>query len=500
MHHSDKPDLLLRVACAITGADAALVSECEGVLERRREIRHAAAFLLTFSVAALLWGAVLSLMLPLWAAILGGMLAGAIIYLLDLSISTADWDLKGILAEPMTASFRAFQRTVARWVKIVIRLALALTLAMVTGTYVTLWLFNETIETHLHAERQAYNAPIEAAYRAAAERLRNDLLAGPLADRKAAADERGDLQQSLRDSQSALVVAEQAAAEARVEMHREESGIGGRAAGRGPRYREAELRLEAANRRVAQAQQDLDRDRARLLEIERRITEGDERVREADRVFQVRATALIQERDAKLRPATSDFLGRFTALQRMKEESLEVVFVSYATKAVIVIFEMVFFLVFLNAHASTYMVRLIARTRLEAARVDNEFGRALGEINETSRYTDSGTRGDPVTSASPECSAAGAQRRHTADEPLFEVAPEPADSVSTADPWLGGAPAPKTATERHPVIGGEPGDFVTTAEALVDPDRYWVNPDRPDEIWSRRHRDGLLDPGYGKAA
>jgi hypothetical protein len=497
MHHSDKPDLLLRIACAITGADASLVAECEGVLERRREIRHAAAFVLTFTVAALFWGAVLSLMLPLWAAILGGILAGAIIYLLDLSISTADWELKGILAEPMTASFRAFTRTLARWVKVAIRVGLALILATVTGTYATLWVFNESVESHLHAERQAYNAPIEAAYRAATERLRTELLAGPIADRKAAVDERGDLQQRLRDSQSALVLAEQAATDARLEMHREETGVGGRAAGRGPKFREAELRFEAANRRLDQAQQNLDGDRARLVEIESRITAIDGRVREADSTFQVRATALAEERDAKLRPAKSDFLMRFQALNQMKEHSLEVTFVSYATKAVIVIVEMIFFLVFLNAHASTYMVRLIARTRLEAARVDGEFGRALRQINDQYGGASSAPVADPVGPIPPGPSA---ERLHTAEGPLFEPAPEPADPAAAADPWLAGAPAPNAATERHPVIGGEPGEVVTTAEALADPDRYWVNPDRPDEIWNRRHRDGLLDPGYGKAA
>ncbi|MCB1852851.1 MAG: hypothetical protein KDI83_19110, partial [Gammaproteobacteria bacterium] len=62
------------------------------------------------------------------------------------------------------------------------------------------------------------------------------------------------------------------------------------------------------------------------------------------------------------------------------------------------------------------------------------------------------------------------------------------------------APDTETPAERYPVIGGEPGELVTPAEALADGDRYWVNPDRPEEIWDRRHRDQLLDPEYGNAA
>ena len=500
MSEKNSPDLLLRIVCAISGADASLIAACEGTLERHREIRHAVALVLTFIIAAVLWGAVLSVMLPPWGAALGGMLVGMIIYLLDVSIATSDWELKGVLAESMTASFQAFRRALARWVKVAIRLGLTLVLATVTGTYATLWVFNESVETHLHAERQAHNAPIEAAYQATTERLRAELLAGPLADRKAIVDERGDVQQRLRDSQSALIQAEQAATDSRLELHREETGTGGRAAGRGPRFQEAELQLEAANRRVARAQHDLEMDRARLLEIESRIPAIDERVREADTVFQARAAALAVERDAKLRPEKSDFLMGFQALNQMKEHSAEVTFVSYATKAVIVIFELIFFLMYLNSHASTYMVRLIARTRLETTRVDVEFGRALRQINEA--YGDAHTNhpSDAPGSATNSTTAPADERRWTPEQPLFEPVPAQSEPAETPEPWLAHVPAPEVVTPRHTVIGGESGEVVGMAEALANPDRYWVNPDRPDEIWNRRHRDGLLGSGYDKAA
>lgn len=491
-----KPDLPLRVACAITGADPELVAECDGVLERRRVIRHAAAFALTFSVAACLWSAVLSLMLPPWAAVIGGFFAGAIIYLLDLSISSADWDLKGILAEPMTASLRSFKLTLARWVKIIIRFALALVLSAVTGTYVTLWWFNETLETYIHQQRQAYNAPIEAEYRAAKERLRRELYGSHSAERQAAVDEHAELRQQVQKSQSVLAEAEQVATNSRIEMHREETGLGGRAAGRGPKYREAELRAEAANRRVNQAQQNVDHDRARLKEIEDRITALDAHARESERLFQSRVAVLTAERDRKLRPEKSDFLMRFQALNEVKQNAFEVTLVSYATSAVIVIFEMIFFLVFLNDHASVYMVRLIARTRLEAKRVDVGFAQAWRQIDEgdTNAHVQPNF-GQPETMVDrcdvEEKSLFDSPENSSATQAVYEDASVPKDEV---------APETETPTERHPVIGGEPGELVTTAEALADRDRYWVNPDRPDEIWNRGHRDQLLDPRYDDAA
>lgn len=505
MSESKKPDLLLKIACTITGADPVLVAECDGVTDRRRVMRHAAALIFTFAVAACLWAGVLSMMLPKWGAVVGGLVVGAVIYLLDLSISTADWDLKGVLAEPLNLSMKSCSRIFGRWVKIIIRLCLALVLAMITGTYVTLFVFKDTIENRLFERRMAFNSPIEAAYQDATQTLRADVMSPALADRKATIDERANLQRRVEESRTTLVEAEQQATVARIEMHRELSGLDGRAKGPGAKYREAELRLMAASSRVERAQQDLDRDLERLEDIEALISGLDARVREAEKHFQERATALKLERDSKLRPEKTDFLMQFEALKEIETEGTGVMFISYLTKSGLVIFEMFFFLVFLNDHASVYTYRLIARTRLEAKRVDMEFARAWQKLDDGSAID---ACPSPDTQQRYPQSDPKVESRQVAKESLFDSPPDArspsspghCESAAQCDPGVATESQDETTSQRHLVIGGKPGESVSTKEALADPALYWVNPDRPNEIWDRHHHEQLMSSSYDNAA
>ncbi|MGH9892961.1 MAG: hypothetical protein ACREA0_13415, partial [bacterium] len=88
-----------------------------------------------------------------------------------------------------------------------------------------------------------------------------------------------------------------------------------------------------------------------------------------------------------------------------------------------------------------------------------------------------------------------------AEAPPFD--PTPARQTTNNDPPMPDSrPSTREVSEeeRYEVIGGAPGERVSTAEALANTDRYWVNQDRPREIWDRRHRDALLGLSYDKAA
>jgi len=150
MREQNRISVPLRFCCAIASADPEVLAKCN----QRRQAQNCpacnGAALHIHAWQRVLWSAVFSQMLPIKAAVPGGLFVGLIIYLLDLAIATSDWDLKGVLRERTTFSLRSLRSIIARMVKFGSRLVLALTLAMVTGTYVTLFWFNDTIENFIH--------------------------------------------------------------------------------------------------------------------------------------------------------------------------------------------------------------------------------------------------------------------------------------------------------------------------------------------------------------
>ena len=499
---------MLRFCCVITSADPVIMGQCNQV-DRRRIVRHALALICTFIMAAVLWSAVLSEMLPFWGAIVGGLFAGLIIYLLDLSISTSDWELKGVLRESIFASFSSFNRAMVRLGKLLLRLGLAITLAFVTGTYVTLYWFSETLEEKIHQERIAINQPVEEEFRTQREQLRNELIAPIKRDLDAAMTERSNLQGLLLTSQNALAEAENTATQARLDMHREETGLE-RTAGRGPRYHDAKIRFEEANRQAARAEQDIKRTSSRLGEIEKRIDSLNTRIDDAAKVFDARVAILAQERDVKLMSERTDFLMKFTALKDLRADinyGTSVSYIAILTKATIIIFELIFILTLMNDHASIYTLRMIGRTRLEAKQVDTEFSQALSKIDQSQNESNKSQLIDykddnDLSVYDSEFQPHGSDpsfAEQKADNPIFDPLTqqygdeqENSGRVSPDNDSPNDEHSLVPDAEEHPVIGGDLGEIVSVAQALADEERFWVNPDNPSEIWDRAYRSSVL--------
>ena len=504
MSNQNTPDMLLRVCCAITSTDPELVIQCAGVLERSMIFRHALALLLTFIITTGLWSSVFSHELPLWAAIACGTLVGLIVYMLDLSMSTSDWDMKGVLAEPATASMAFIGRSIVRLVKIVVRFTIAFVFAMVTGTYVTLFFFNSSLNNYLHDQRQAYNAPIEADYNAASERLHAETIIPVQREHQAAMKNRDASQRHLEQLQAAHQEKADAASNARIEMTREEGGLN-RPAGRGPRYEDAKTRFEEASRHVAHILRDIDSEQVRLDEVENRIAAIGARIREANATFEANNAALIVDRNARLMPTSSDFLMKVIALEALMADETSgnaVKLTSLISKILLIVIEMFFFIMMLNDHASTYQARVIARTKIDYHDINKEYVADIERINEKYRSTGG------IQQAAGYQEESGSSTDNNGDstrKPLFDPAPETdRNSVVTGNESSGENHAPDDAPtckdNRHPVIGGASDERVTTSEALANRNRYWVNPDRPNEIWVRQFHDELQGTAGGQPA
>ena len=510
--------LPLRFCCAITSADPEILSQCNNI-DKSRIARHAVALLCTFTMAAVLWSAVFSAMLPLQAAIAGGLFAGLIIYLLDLAIATSDWELKGVLRDRAPFSLESVRSSVVRIVKFGFRIALTLTLAIVTGTYVTLWWFNDTIENFIHQQRLTLNEPIEAEYRAEREKLQGQLIDPLHQDLAIALEQRKSSQTLLDDSQTKLLRFEESVSSTRLEMHREETGLGGRLKGRGPKYDDAKIRLEEAKRHADMARGEVEHARAHLQEIDTRIKAINVRLLKASGVLETRTALLTAERDARLMPERSDFLMEFKALEELKSDPVygaSMTLVARLTKLTIMIFEAIFIIILLNDHASLYTLRLLCKTRLEAQKIDAEYVRERAKI-ETPEVATNGPlteaaigvprdsipehdepRAMPVATSGPSNGNHGSDERNSFDQPIFDTPEKPAEAESNH----GEAASADSETEAvlYPVVGGKPGEQIATAEALADGKRYWVNPESPDEIWDREYYEALQGEDYNNDA
>ena len=374
MSNQNTPDMLLRVCCAITSTDPELVIQCAGVLERSMIFRHALALLLTFIITTGLWSSVFSHELPLWAAIACGTLVGLIVYMLDLSMSTPDWGMKGVLSEPAKTSMSSIGRTFVILVKISARFTVAFAFAMVIGTYVTLVSFNSSLNNYLHDQRQAYNAPIEAGYDAASDRLHAEIIIPVQRERQAAMKDRDASQRHLEQLQAARQEKANAASNARIEMTREERELD-RPAEKEPQYEDAKTRFEEASRHVANILRDIDSEQVRLAEVENRIAAIDARIREANTTFEVRNTALIADRDARLLPVSSNFVMKLMALEQLKTDETygkTITIFSWLIIATITSAEMLLFMTlldsrsFLNSRSLLTVMRAAKRTRTKS--------------------------------------------------------------------------------------------------------------------------------------
>ncbi|MGZ0020558.1 DUF4407 domain-containing protein [Nitrosomonas sp. wSCUT-2] len=505
MDADNKSDRLLNICCAITFMDADLVRQCNGSKERQGVLLHALGLVASLVFGITVWGGlVFTQILPIWGAILGGILVSLIICLLELAFFHADWEPKGILSERTTA-----WRKLCHWMKIGLRLLIAFCIAQLTGAFGMLWFYQADLDNQLEKNRQQHNAPIETEYRAAKERLYADMLETPQNDHKTVTQERQILINRLHQLRSDLQMYESAASDARIGWkHELESG-------KGRKFRAFEAKEEEATRHAARIQHEFKRDSARLAELDRQLETMEARILAAQARFEAGHAQLIAERDAKLLPARSDLGMRQAALGQLKQDETyggTLTFHSKVIEYVLITFEMIFFIMMLNKPASIYTALLRERTRTEARQIqlDYELTRAnleaefsyRGKLNLRQFELQYGAELRKLEAdyannglASP-LRAQSFATAGTTDSPLFDPSaascPAAADQSASAQDAGAQAQTPAHDGDCHRVIGGEADERISTAEAMTNPERYWVNPDNPKEIWLQAFRKQLF--------
>ncbi|EMK3316325.1 DUF4407 domain-containing protein [Vibrio vulnificus] len=371
---------LLKLACGIARADYDIA--CDATFYDRVTIYSNAAMLVLLGIlACVAWTAFWASFLPIGPAISLGMLVGLIVFLIDAAISASDWEMAGILRiAPPNKSY---------WVKITARAIIAFFLANATATGATMWLFGDTIEAHLQSKQIAKNAALEAEY---VQRKKDLSLAVKLLSNEVEAKqaERAELQKKIEQAIAERHQANVRASNARIEAGRQIDGaLPGYKAGPGALYRDEKRKEEEAVRLATSASEDIRRWEIRRKSLDDSIATLNTTINSKQTEYL--SQALIQDeqkvRDPRWTPVRNDPLIRYIALDeilRDPEIGRAASKFSLLMTFVLLTLELSFLLIkVFCSPASVYMVRLIARTKRDAAAVSIEYARSIEDVRRT---------------------------------------------------------------------------------------------------------------------
>ena len=310
-------DWLLRLSCIITHTDVEQVIAYSNRLERYLILNSAVMLSLVFVITSAIWSSALSAILPLWAAIAVGLLLGATVYQLDL----------GFLASGIRTSWKTF----------LIRIGISFVFALAAGTLIMLNLADNQIEEKLHAKRIAHNTAIMAEY---------EMLTPLQQERNIELKAREVALERTRQLNATVQQIERTVTGTQQEMLREESGLN-RKGGKGPRYQDAQIRMEEALREAELNRKTIEAQKADIAAIESRIEAIDVSWQEAEAAYPSSITVPTVDRDSKLIPERGGLFLKYALLEELKDDETHgftIRLFSWLIVAVLMGFDLTFYL------------------------------------------------------------------------------------------------------------------------------------------------------------
>jgi Domain of unknown function (DUF4407) len=359
------------------------------VIDRFHMQAKAALLLAVASIAVFAWGAFLLLFWPWYIAL--PLLCPIIVWmvLLDQAMGSANWKLQGILRRPGSRQallgWAVILGLVASNATLGLRLGIAGVTSSATAYSATMAMSHETIAAQEEKDRNEANAALRANGEAEKQQRWRDMLGADDAAVKEAAAALEKLQQQIADARKNRESAASTVADAQVsadcEMH------GGRGSGckrgRGPKYRAALFRSAAANAAMGRSAADLAALEGQLPDAESKYQDALKtfRAREADYLTAAQAIDERVARDAV--PPRNDPVMAYRALQKIYQspDGAGTQFYSHLMLMLLLTVELSYVLVSeYFGHASVYMVRLMARTRVLAAEVAEDTRRKIAAL------------------------------------------------------------------------------------------------------------------------
>jgi hypothetical protein len=374
----------LLFSCYISRADPHLCAQ-SNQFDQITIAANAIAILTLAVLSTLAWTVFFQSFLPTWKALPLGVLCALIIVQVEAAMAASDWQLAGVLSTGLPSP--------VYWFRITLRLLIAWLFAQATAVGVTLGLFDGPIQTHLQQQLTAQNAPVETEYATRRNEIRSGTIGSIEKELTAAQDARLLSEKALRQLQVKKDTAQDRSDTAYIEEGREERGLD-RPRGKGARYDDQKRQRDVAEGLKTSATEEINQERESLKLLNARIEELLKQKRAQARALQKAEKALEREKrqDPRLIPKRDDPLLRYIALQELKQDAVygqAVEQFDLLAKIVLVAFELMFLLIkIVFKPPDGYLVRLIAQTKLEAARVAAELESELSEINRNRKQPD----------------------------------------------------------------------------------------------------------------
>jgi Domain of unknown function (DUF4407) len=374
----------LLFSCYISRADPDLCFKSK-LFDQITIAANAIAILTLAVLSTLAWTVFFQSFLPTWKALSLGVLCALIIVQVEAAMAASDWQLTGVLSTGLPSP--------VYWFRITLRLLIAWLFAQATAVGVTLGLFDGPIQTHLQQQLTAQNAPVETEYATRRNEIRSGIIGSIEKELTAAQDARLLSEKALRQLQVKKDDAQDHSDTAYIEEGREEHGLD-RPRGKGARYDDEKRHRDVAEGLKKSTTAEINQERESLKLFNARIEELLKQKRAQARALQKAEKALEREKrqDPRLIPKRDDPLLRYIALQELKQDAVygqAVEQFDLLVKTILIAFELMFLLIkIVFKPPDGYLVRLIAQTKLEAARVAAELESELSEIHRNRKQPD----------------------------------------------------------------------------------------------------------------
>jgi hypothetical protein len=365
--------------------DPEIMSGCPAI---DRFQAQAKAFLLSAvaTIAVFAWGAFLLLFWPWYIAL--PMLVPIIVWivLIDQFCGSAHWKLQGILRRPVTRQalfgWAVILGFLASNAILVLRLGIAVVTSSATAYSATMAMSYQTILQQEEKDRNQANDALRATGEVRKQQTWRDMLGADDAAVKEAGTALETLKKQITEARKNRELAAGAQTDSEVgascELH------GGRGSGcrrgRGPRYYAALIRSNAAKAAMDRSAADLAGLEAQLPDAERKYDDAVKTFRTREPDYLKAAQTIDRQVDRQLLPPRNDPVMAYKALQKIYQSSdgEATKFYSHLMLTLLLTVELSYVLVSeYFSHASIYMLRLMARTRLFALETADQLRRKL---------------------------------------------------------------------------------------------------------------------------
>lgn len=356
--------------------DPEILSGCP-TIDRFHFISKAVLLSAVASIALFAWGAFFFGFWPVYIAAPLTLVTIVWIVLIDQFMGAARWALQGVLAVPGKVRFLNGA--------VILRLAIGLVTASATSFSANIAINHATIAAQEQRDRDTANAEKRAAAEAEKARLWQSMLGADDAAVKQAAAEESGVKKQLEAARQARENADRQLTDNKLKADCQLNGGPGCRKGAGPQFRIAQIQQAAAAGAMTRASGDISALESRLTDATSKHDDAVKtlRAREPDYLKAAAAIDARVERDEV--PERNDPVMSYMALREVYASSMGPAarFYSHLMLGLLLTVELSYVLVSeYFGHATVYMARLIARTKILAAEAAEQYCRATGDLSQ----------------------------------------------------------------------------------------------------------------------